>query len=196
MKSRIARQIACLNDYSKIYEGFLKKWILEDFSERESFSQFGGTKGIGVEHMIVCMVDRILKLLETLEGKAAVLSSQYNWSNAFECQDPTITIQKFIRMNIWSSLIPILIDFMCGRSMQIKFNGEQAGPFNLVGGSPAGSRSTLDKQGTKPAQEETARLRQRIGQLERIMNDLEAYSRAVFQVMAAELHSARSGKTC
>ena len=133
------RKIACLSDYSKIYEGFLKKWILEDLSESESISQFGGKKGIGVEHMIVCMVDRILKLLDTQEGKAAVLSSQYDWSNAFERQDPSLTLQKLLRMNIRSSLIPILIDFWSGRCMQIKLNGQQAGPFHLVGGSPAGS---------------------------------------------------------
>ena len=61
--------------------------------------------------MLVCMVDRILKLLDTQEGKTAVLSSQYDWSNAFERQDPTLTVQKLIKMNIRSSLIPILIDF-------------------------------------------------------------------------------------
>ena len=89
--------------------------------------------------MIFCMVDRILKLLDTSEGRKAVLSSQYDWANAFDRQDPTKTIQKLISMNIRSSLIPILIDFLSGRSMQIKFNSEQAGPFYLVGGSPAGS---------------------------------------------------------
>ena len=115
----------------------LKKWILEDLSENESFNQFRGKKGIGAEHMIVCMVNRILKLLETTEGRAA--SSQYDWKNAYERQDPTKTIQKFITLRIRSSLIPVLIDFLSGRSMKLKFNGEQAGPFELTGGSPAGS---------------------------------------------------------
>ena len=50
--------------------------------------------------MIVCMVDRILKLLETTEGRAAVVSSQYDWRNAFERQDPTKTIQKVITLRI------------------------------------------------------------------------------------------------
>jgi hypothetical protein len=42
-------------------------------------------------------------------------------------------------MNIRPSLIPILIDFLSNRSMKIKFNKEQVGPFPLVGGSPQGS---------------------------------------------------------
>ena len=46
------RKIACLSDFCKIYEGFLKKWILEDLAKNESFSQFGGKKGVGAEHMI------------------------------------------------------------------------------------------------------------------------------------------------
>ena len=117
----------------------MKKWILEDMLDSDSFSQFGGKTVIGAEHMLVCMVDRIFKLLETREGRAAVISSQYDWQNAFERQDPTKTIQKFINMRICSSLIPIFIDFLSGRSMKLEFNGEPACPFELVGGSPAGS---------------------------------------------------------
>ena len=79
--------------------------------DSDSFSQFGGKKVIGAEHMLVCMVDRIFKLLETREGRAAVISSQYDWQNAFERQDPTKTIQKLINMRICFSLIRILIDF-------------------------------------------------------------------------------------
>ena len=133
------RKISCLSDFCKIYEDFLKKWISDDISENESFRQFGGKKGIGAEHMLVCMVDRILKLLDTVEGRALVIRSQYDWSNAFDRQDPTKTVQKFIAMGICPSLIPVLIDFLSGRSMHIKYNGKQAGPFKLVGGSPQGS---------------------------------------------------------
>ena len=133
------RKIACLSDYCKVFEGFLKTWVLEDISRHENFSQYGGKSGVGAEHMLVCMVDRILKLLDTTKGHAAVISSQYDWMNAFDRQDPTRTIQKFIAMNLRPSLIPILIDFLSQRSMYIKINQEQVGPFKLVGGSPAGS---------------------------------------------------------
>ena len=88
------RKITCLSDYGKIFEGFLKTWILEDISQNESFSQFGGKKGIGSEHMLVCMIDRILKLLETPEGRGLVIRSQYDWSGAFDRQDPTKTVKN------------------------------------------------------------------------------------------------------
>ena len=85
------------------------------------------------------MVDRILKLLDTPEGKALVLSSHYDWSNAFVRQDPTKTFQKITATGIHSSLIPVLIDFLSGISMKVKFNTKQDCPFELVGGSPQGS---------------------------------------------------------
>ena len=116
------RKITCLSDFGKIFEGFLKTWILEDISEQESFSQFGGKKGIGTEHLLVCMIDRILKMLDTREGRALVTRSQYDWAGAFERQDPTKTANKFILMGIRPELIPVLIDFMSGRSMTLKFN--------------------------------------------------------------------------
>ena len=112
---------------------------MEDLSDNENFSQFGGKSGVGAEHMVVFMVDRILKLLDTTKGRVAVISSQCDWSNAFDRQDPTKTIQKFIKMKIRLSLVPILIDFISNRSMKIKFNSEQAGPFKLVCSSPQGS---------------------------------------------------------
>ena len=38
------RKISCTSDYSKIYEDFLKEFILEDISENVDVGQFGGQK--------------------------------------------------------------------------------------------------------------------------------------------------------
>ena len=58
------RKIAYTSDYSKIFEGFLKDWILEDISDKLDIGQYGGQPGKGTEHMIVCFIDRILKLFD------------------------------------------------------------------------------------------------------------------------------------
>ena len=55
-------KISSTSDYSKVYEGFLKDWIMEDISENIDIGQFGGQAGMGTEHMIVCYLDRIMKL--------------------------------------------------------------------------------------------------------------------------------------
>jgi hypothetical protein len=42
----------------------LKEWIMEDVSNNIDIGQYGGEPGIGTEHMIVCLLDRILQLLD------------------------------------------------------------------------------------------------------------------------------------
>ena len=59
------RKISSTSDFSKTYEGFLKDWIMEDVSSNLDIGQFGGQPGMGTEHMVVCFLDRVLKLLDT-----------------------------------------------------------------------------------------------------------------------------------
>ena len=66
------RKISSTSDYSKLYEGFLKDWIMEDVSKNLDIGQFGGQPGIGTEHMMVCLLDRILKLLDQHPDRSPV----------------------------------------------------------------------------------------------------------------------------
>ena len=134
------RKIACTSDYSKIFEGFLKDWILEDISGGLDIGQFGGQPGIGTEHMLVCFVDRILHLLDSNHNKSAVIASCLDWSAAFDRQDPTIAIEKFIQLGVRSSIIPLLVSYLTDRKMQVKFNGEVSSILTLIGGGPQGTR--------------------------------------------------------
>ena len=59
---------------------------------------------VGTEHMIVCFVDRILHMLDKYSDKsAAVISAFLDWAAAFDRQDPTIEIQKFIKIGVRAS---------------------------------------------------------------------------------------------
>ena len=86
------RKISSTSDYSKVFEGFLKDWVMEDIGHKIDIGQFGGKKGLGTEHMMVCLVDRILKLLDSTTDTSAVIAAMIDWSNAFDRQDPTIGI--------------------------------------------------------------------------------------------------------
>ena len=68
------RKISCTSDFSKLFERFLKDWIMEDISANIDIKQFGGQAGIGTEHMLVCYVDRILKLLDKNPDKSAIIA--------------------------------------------------------------------------------------------------------------------------
>jgi hypothetical protein len=104
------RKIASTSNYSKIYESFLRKWIVEDIGQKININQFAGRKGVGTEHMIVMMMDRVLKLLDK-PGMSVVVMGSLDWSGAFDRQDATITIIKMIRMGVRPSIIPIIMEF-------------------------------------------------------------------------------------
>ena len=61
------RKIASTSDYSKAFEHILLKWINEDISKNLSKRQFGGKKGVGTEHLIITLVDKIKKALDNPE---------------------------------------------------------------------------------------------------------------------------------
>ena len=103
------RKIAGTSDYSKLYESFLKQWILNDIEDYLDKSQFGGRKGSGTEHLVVCYVDRVLKLLDSTIARSAVIAAAADWVSAFDKTDPSITAAKFVKVGIRPSLIPILI---------------------------------------------------------------------------------------
>ena len=133
------RKISCTSDFSKLYEGFLKDWIVEDIYSNLDIGQYGGQKGTGTEHMLVSLLDRILKLLDKHPDKSAVIAASLDWASAFDRQDPTIAIKKFLDLGVRPSLIPLLISYLSDRQMKVKFNGEESEFLRLVGGGPQGT---------------------------------------------------------
>ena len=133
------RKISCTSDFSKLFENILKDMILEDSERNFDQSQYGGRKGVGTEHMVVCYVDRILKLLDSTRQKSAVISSATDWVSAFDRIDPTILSTKLINIGIRESIIPILIAYLTDRKMIVKYNGAQSDPRTLIGGAPQGT---------------------------------------------------------
>ena len=97
---------------------------MEDISHTIDIGQFGGLPGIGTEHLIVCLLDRILKLLDRHTDRSAVIMSSLDWSKAFDRQDPTPAIKEFIKLGVRPSLIPLLASYLTDRKMKVKFNGE------------------------------------------------------------------------
>ena len=133
------RKISSTSDYSKVYESFLKDWIMEDVSQNIDIGQFGGQSGLGTEHMIVCLVDRILQLLDRHPDRSAVIMTCLDWSAAFDRQDPTLAVKKFIQLGVRPSLIPLLASYLTDRHMRVKFNGELSAFLALIGGGPQGT---------------------------------------------------------
>ena len=115
------------------------KWITEDISSAMDINQFAGRKGIGCEHMLVAMVDRVLGLLDKPGMMRAVIAASVDWASAFSRTDPTKTISRFISMGLRSSLVSVIIEFLEEREITVKFNQEDSKLFQLIGGGPQGS---------------------------------------------------------
>ena len=132
------RKVASTSDFSKIFEMFLREWVTEDIGNRIDINQFAGKKGVGTEHLIVKLRDRVLSLLDR-PGMKAVLAASVDWASAFSRTDPTKTITKFINMGLRPSIVSIIIEFLENRQMSVKWNGKDSKLFPLVGGGPQGS---------------------------------------------------------
>ena len=133
------RKVACTSDFNKVLESFTKDWILEDVGKKLDLSQFGGKKGLGSEHMVVAMVDRVLKLLDNNTTRSAVLKVGVDWDSAFERGDPTITVKKFLAMGLRPSLAPLVAYYLTRRHCTVKFNSAESNFTQLTGGFPQGS---------------------------------------------------------
>ena len=101
--------------------------------------QFGGQAGLGTEHMVVSFLDRILELLDRHPDRSAVIATCLDWSQAFDRQDPTLAILKFIKIGVRPSLIPLLVSYLSDRKMRVKFNGTMSKFLTLIGGGPQGT---------------------------------------------------------
>ena len=112
---------------------------MKDISSNIDPGQYGGQAGIGTEHMLVCYIDRVLKYLDSYPDKSAVIATSLDWASAFDRQDPTLAIQKFIKLGIRPSLIPLLCSYLDERKMTVNFNNEVSEILTLIGGGPQGT---------------------------------------------------------
>ena len=112
---------------------------MEDISGNIDPAQYGNREGTGTDHMMVALLDRVLAMLDESDGHAAVIAALIDWSSPFDCQDPTIEIQKFYTMGVRSSLIPVLVSYLQDRKMTVKFGGTNSSTHNLPGGGPQGT---------------------------------------------------------
>ena len=133
------RKISLTSEFSLVFEKILKGWILNDLEPMLDKSQYGNRKGTGTEHMLVNLMDRLLKLLDQNSNKSAVLATLVDWASAFDRQDPTLAIEKFIKLGVRSSIIPILASYLSDRKMQVRFNNSFSRVHRLPGGGAQGT---------------------------------------------------------
>ena len=89
--------------------------------------------------MIVNLMDKILRLLDNNNTCSAVIASMLDWASAFDRQDPTLAIKKFIEIGVRPALIPVLVSYLTDREMQVRYNNTYSSTHRLPGGGPQGT---------------------------------------------------------
>ena len=133
------RKISLTSEFSLVFEGILKDWIMEDISSKVDITQFGNQKGTSTEHLMVKLMDKLLDLLDKNNNYSAVIASLVDWASAFDRQDPKLGIEKFIKMGVRASVIPVLASYLTNREMQVRYNDTFSSTHKLPGAGPQGT---------------------------------------------------------
>ena len=102
---------------------------MEDISPNIDPTHFGNQPGTGTDHMMVALLDKVLAMCDESDGHDAVVTALIDWSSAFECQDPTIAIDKLYKMGVRASLNPVLVRYLQERKMTVTFGGKCSSEF-------------------------------------------------------------------
>ena len=131
------RNISCTPFFSKIYEAFLSDWLLPIVQPYLDPANCGGLKGTSISHYLI----RLLHFIHASVDKAvphAVVLALIDLSKAFNRVDHSLVIEDLHDMHVPSWLLRILISYLTGRTMILRFNGAESSPRSLPGSAPQG----------------------------------------------------------
>ena len=131
------RNISCTPFFSKVYEGFLSDWLLPIVQPYLDPANCGGLKGTSITHYMVRLLHFIHATVDKSEPHAVVMAL-IDLSKAFNRVDHSLVIEDLHDMNVPGWLLKILISYLTGRSMVLKYRGAVSSPRSLPGSAPQG----------------------------------------------------------
>ena len=135
------RNISGLLTFNKIAEKMIAEVIVSDMKKKLDPSQYANQKEISLQHYLVKMIHQILTDTDNNSGGEvnAVLATLYDWKEAFPRQCPKLGVKAFMECGVRSSLIPLIINYLQGRTMKVKWHGQTSTKRDLNGGGPQGA---------------------------------------------------------
>ena len=114
--------------------------VISDMKAKLDPSQYANQKGVGIQHYLIKMLNRILTVLDkSSKGEAkAVIATFIDWKQAFPRQCPKLGIEAFIAVGVRPAVIPMLINYFQNRKMCVKWKGVFSEIRRLNGGGPQG----------------------------------------------------------
>ena len=133
------RNISLTADLSKDYEIFLAAWLLPYIEHRIDPGQFGGLKGHSTSHYLIQLYDFILLNTDTARIPRAVVVALVDFSKAFNRINHSKVIVRLSDWGVPGWLLRILISYLSGRSMILRYKGAQSSRHSMPGGTPQGA---------------------------------------------------------
>ena len=132
------RNIASTPFFSKLYESFIGDWILPYIEPYIDPGQCGGLSGSSITHYLVKLLHFVHSYLD-LKQPHAVLLILMDLEKAFNRVSHQQVIEDLADMHVPGWLLLILISYLTGRSMFMKYKGATSSRKFLPGSSPQGA---------------------------------------------------------
>ena len=130
--------------FSKRLEWFLIQWIWPYVSPHLDPDQLGGLPGCSVEHYLVQMLDFTHRNLDrTHTNPTAVLTGLVDFSKAFNRIDHNTIVTILASLNIPTCALRLIISYLSGRRMCVRYNGAESSEQAIPGGGPQGGLLTV-----------------------------------------------------
>ena len=122
---------------SKLYEGFVCKWLAPILEKHLDPAQCG-IKGLSITHYLIRFLHFIQSSLDS-QTPTAVIAAYIDMSKAFNRVDHTLLVSDLYEMKCPAWLLRIVISFLTNRELLLNYDGKIAKTRRLPGGAPAGS---------------------------------------------------------
>ena len=132
------RNISLTADLSKDYENFLAEWLMPFIKMRIDPGQFGGLSGHSTTHYLITLYHFILSHTST-SIPTAVMVALIDFSKAFNRINHAKIIVRLSDWDVPGWLLRILVSYLTGRSMILRYKGVNSTRHLMSGGSPQGA---------------------------------------------------------
>ena len=129
------RNLSCTPLFSKTLETFVLNSLRT--TTKLSSSQFGATKGSGVEHFLVESWNDILEPLE--DHRASVQLMSVDFEKAYNRMDHNICLDSLSKLGAKKEDVELVCAFLNNRTMSVKVGTSFSDRKPVTGGSPQGS---------------------------------------------------------
>jgi hypothetical protein len=132
------RIIAITNNFSLIYERFVLKWLLEYVEDKLDPDQFGGRKGHSVAHYLIEVQNAIL-YNQDLNKPLATLFTAIDIKKGFNLIEHNEVVTKLSDMGCPGWLLKIVVSYLKGRTLTIRWKNKQSRRMPLNSGAGQGA---------------------------------------------------------